>query len=96
MRKLDDTNRTRKKNVRHSWVKAGPGIQRCAICGITKQSEWRDGKAGPGIQRCAICGITKQSEWRDGKTSHCVYLSSGELYSMTGETPECRDLSEFY
>ena len=63
MRKLDDTNRTRKKNVRHSWVKAGP---------------------------------TKQSEWRDGKTSHCVYLSSGELYSMTGETPECRDLSEFY
>lgn len=36
------------------------------------------------------------SEWRDGKTSHCVYLSSGELYSMTGETPECRDLSEFY
>ena len=23
MRKLDDTNRTRKKNVRHSWVKAG-------------------------------------------------------------------------
>ena len=73
MRKLDDTNRTRKKNVRHSWV-----------------------KAGPGIQRCAICGITKQSEWRDGKTSHCVYLSSGELYSMTGETPECRDLSGFY
>lgn len=70
---LVDTNRTRKKNVRHSWV-----------------------KAGPGIQRCAICGITKQSEWRDGKTSHCVYLSSGELYSMTGETPECRDLSEFY
>lgn len=62
MRKLDDTNRTRKKNVRHSWV-----------------------KAGPGIQRCAICGITKQSEWRDGKTSHCVHLSSGELYSMTGE-----------
>lgn len=37
MRKLDNTNRTRKKNVRHSWVKAGPGIQRCAICGITKQ-----------------------------------------------------------
>lgn len=73
MRKLDDTNRTRKKNVRHSWV-----------------------KAGPGIQRCAICGITKQSEWRDGKTSHYVYLSSGELYSITGETPECRDLSEFY
>ena len=65
--------RTRKKNVRHSWV-----------------------KAGPGIQRCAICGITKQSEWRDGKTSICVHLSSGELYSMTGETPECRDLSEFY
>lgn len=25
MRKLNDTNRTRKKNVRHSWVKAGPG-----------------------------------------------------------------------
>lgn len=73
MRKLDDTNRTRKRSVRHSWV-----------------------KAGPGIQRCAICGITKQSEWRDGKTSHCVYLSSGELYSITGETPECRDLSEFY
>lgn len=73
MRKLDDTNRTRKKNVRHSWV-----------------------KAGPGTQRRAICGITKRSEWRDGKTSHCVYLSSGELYSMTGETPECRDLSEFY
>lgn len=39
MRKLDNTNRTRKKNVRHSWVRAGPGIQRCAICGITKQSE---------------------------------------------------------
>lgn len=35
-------------------------------------------------------------EWRDGKTSHCVYLSSGELYPITGETPECRDLSEFY
>lgn len=32
----------------------------------------------------------------DGKTSHCVYLSSGKLYSMTGETPEYRDLSEFY
>ena len=61
MRKLDDTNRTRKRNVRHSWV-----------------------KAGPGIQRCAICGITKQSEWRDGKTSHCVYLSSGELVIVTG------------
>lgn len=54
------------------------------------------GKGRPGVQRCAICGITKQSEWRDGKTSNCVYLSSGELYSMTGETPECRDLSEFY
>lgn len=54
MRKLNDTNRTRKRSVRHSWIKAGPGIQRCAICG------------------------------------------SGELYSMTGETPECRDLSEFY
>lgn len=73
MRKLDDTNRTRKRSVRHSWVKAGPGIQRCAICGITKQSERRDGKA-----------------------TNCVYLSSGELYSMTRETPECRDLSEFY
>lgn len=45
MRKLNDTNRTRKRNVRHSWVKAGPGIQRCAICGITKRSERRDGKA---------------------------------------------------
>lgn len=64
MRKLNDTNRTRKRNVRHSWVKAGPGIQRC--------------------------------ERRDGKATNCVYLSSGELYSMTGETPECRDLSEFY
>lgn len=73
MRKLDDTNRTRKKNVRHSWVKAGPGIQRCAIRGITKRSEWRDGKA-----------------------SHRVYLSSGEPYPKTGETPECRDLSGFY
>lgn len=73
MRKLSDTNRTRKRNIRHSWVKAGP---------------W--------IQRCTICGITKRSERRDGKTSNCVYLLSGELYSMTGETPECRDLSEFY
>lgn len=51
MRKLNDTNRTRKRNVRHS---------------------------------------------RDGRATNCVYLSSGELYSMTGETPECRDLSEFY
>jgi hypothetical protein len=25
MRKLDDTNRTRKKNVRHSWGKGGTG-----------------------------------------------------------------------
>lgn len=25
MRKLNDTNRTRKRSVRHSWVKAGPG-----------------------------------------------------------------------
>jgi hypothetical protein len=73
MRKLNDTNRTRKRNVRHSWVKAGPGIQRRAICGITKRNERRDGKA-----------------------TNRVYLSSGELYSMTGETPECRDLSEFY
>lgn len=73
MRKLNDTNRTRKRNVRHSWVKAGSGIQRCAICGITKRNERRDRKA-----------------------TNCVYLSSGELYSMTGETPECRDLSEFY
>lgn len=73
MRKLNDTNRTRKRNVRHSWIKAGHGIQRCAICGITKRNERRDGKA-----------------------TNCVYLSSGELYSMTGETPECRDLSEFY
>ena len=73
MRKLDNTYRTRTRNIRHSWVKAGPGIQRCAIC-------W----------------ITKRSEWIDGKTTNCVYLSSGELYSMTGETPECRDLSEFY
>lgn len=31
MRKLNDTNRTRKRSVRHSWIKAGPGIQRCAI-----------------------------------------------------------------
>lgn len=38
MRKLNDTNRTRKRSVRHSWIKAGPGIQRCAICGITKRS----------------------------------------------------------
>ena len=73
MRKLNDTNRTRKRSVRHSWI-----------------------KAGPGIQRCAICGGTKRSEYIDGKTVHCVHLSSGELYSMTGETPECRDLSEFY
>lgn len=73
MRKLDDTNRTRKRSARHSWV-----------------------KAGPGIQRFAICGITKRNERRDGKTVNCVRLSSGELYSMTGETPECRDLSEFY
>lgn len=73
MRKLNDTNRTRKRNVRHSWVKAGLGIQRCAICGITK----RNGR-------------------RDGKATNCVYLSSGELYSMTGKTPECRDLSVFY
>ena len=73
MRKLDDTNRTRKRSVRHSWV-----------------------KAGPGIQRCTIRGITKRSEWIDGETTNCVYLSSGELYSMTGEIPECRDLSEFY
>lgn len=65
MRKLNDTNRTRKRSVRHSWI-----------------------KAGPGIQRCAICGITKRSEYIDGKTVHCVHLSSGELYSMTGETPE--------
>lgn len=73
MRKLDDTNRTRKRSVRHSWV-----------------------KAGPGIQRRAIRGITKRGEWIDGKTTNRVYLSSGELYPMTGETPECRDLSEFY
>lgn len=73
MRKLNDTNRTRKRNVRHSWV-----------------------KAGPGTQRCAICGVMKRNERMDGKTANCVYLSSGELYSMTGETPECRDLSEFY
>lgn len=39
---------------------------------------------------------SRRSEWRDGKTVNCVYLSSGELYSMAGETPECRDLSEFY
>lgn len=44
MRKLNDTNRTRKRNVRHSWVKAGPGIQRCAICGITKRNGRRDGR----------------------------------------------------
>lgn len=44
MRKLNDTNRTRKRSVRHSWIKAGPGIQRCAICGITKRSEYIDGK----------------------------------------------------
>ena len=25
MRKLNDTNRTRKRSVRHSWVKAAPG-----------------------------------------------------------------------
>lgn len=73
MRKLNDTNRTRKRSMRHSWV-----------------------RASPEIQRCAICGITKRSEWRNGKTANCVYLSSGEIYSMTGETPECRDLSEFY
>lgn len=66
-------NINRKKKVRHSWI-----------------------KSGSGIQRCAVCGILRRSEWRDGKTVNCVYLSSGELYSMTGETPECRDLSEFY
>lgn len=27
-------NINRKKKVRHSWVKSGSGIQRCAICGI--------------------------------------------------------------
>lgn len=73
MRKLNGTNRTRRRGVRHSWI-----------------------KAGPGIQRRAICGITKRSGYIDGKTVHCVHLSSGELYPMTGETPECRDLSEFY
>lgn len=73
MGKLNDTSMTRKRNVRRSWVEAGPGIQRRAIRGITKRNERRDGKA-----------------------TNCVYLSSGGLYSMAGETPGCRDLSEFY
>lgn len=73
MRKLDDTNRTRKE-------------KRTALVG----------KGGAGDPTLRYLRNYEQSEWRDGKTSHCVYLSSGELYSMTGETPECRDLSEFY
>lgn len=37
-------NINRKKKVRHSWIKSGSGIQRCAVCGISRRSEWRDGK----------------------------------------------------
>lgn len=37
-------NINRKKKVRHSWIKSGSGIQRCAVCGISRRSEWRGRK----------------------------------------------------
>lgn len=33
MRKLNDTNRTRKRSVRHSWIKAGPGSNAALFAG---------------------------------------------------------------
>lgn len=53
-------------------------------------------KVAPGVHRCPICGVEKRGEWRDGKKLNVVYLPSGERFSDTGKTPECKDLREFY
>lgn len=53
-------------------------------------------KVAPGVHRCPVCGVEKHSEWRDGKKLNAIYLPSGERFSDTGKTPECKDLSEFY
>ncbi len=53
-------------------------------------------KSGSGSSKCPVCGVEKRPEYRDGKRVTAVYLPSGELFSLTGETPPCKDLSEFY
>lgn len=44
MRKLNDTNRTRKKNVRHSWVKAGPGIHAALFAELRSKASGETGR----------------------------------------------------
>lgn len=44
MRKLDDTNRTRKKNVRHSWVKAGPGPNAALFAELRSEASGETGR----------------------------------------------------
>lgn len=50
-------------------------------------------KVRPGVRKCTVCGITQESK---GGNVIEVRLTSGELYSTSGKTPECKDLSEFY
>lgn len=47
MRKLNDTNRTRKRNVRHSWVKQVLGFNAALFAGL--RSEMSVGTERPRI-----------------------------------------------
>lgn len=44
MRKLDDTNRTRKKNVRHSWVKGGRGSNAALFAELRSKASGETGR----------------------------------------------------
>lgn len=44
MRKLDDTNRTRKRSVRHSWVKAGRGSNAALFAGLRSKASGGTGR----------------------------------------------------
>lgn len=44
MRKLDNTNRTRKRSVRHSWVKAGPGFNAVLFAGLRSKASGETGR----------------------------------------------------
>lgn len=44
MRKLDDTNRTRERSVRHSWVKAGRGFNAALFVELRSKASGETGR----------------------------------------------------
>lgn len=44
MRKLNDTNRTRKRSVRHSWVKAGQGSNAALFAELRSKASGETGR----------------------------------------------------